>query len=349
MKKPFFVGQRSLAILGNQPRRQTLVGFNLPAEAARRPRESHLILDGGQIAGRVTSTCWSPTLGRCIGLALVTPAVAAGEKLRIRIDKGEEIEAAIAPPPFYDRDGERQRLVQAKPVADTIRPRAAQASARRRSPLEAAFANAAPVRSGGSNRLRFEDLSPRERFGCKGPAGEAWLAAAGFTVPPAPNSAQVDASGVLVARLAAAEFLIEAVEGGAQRVAAARGQLGSAARPAGVYPVARADLVIGASGAHLNPLLRQVCSVDFAPLLESRAATSGRVTLTSMIGVSVVALVRDGSDGEAVLTLWADPSFAHYFWTTLLEVARDLGEVAVSGFSGAARVSAPSHAIHQRG
>jgi sarcosine oxidase subunit gamma len=215
--------------------------------------------------------------------------------------------------------------------------------------LEAAFANAPPVRSGGSNRLRFEDLSPRERFGCKGPAGEAWLAAAGFTVPPAPNSAQVDASGVLVARLAAAEFLIEAVEGGAQRVAAARGQLGSAARPAGVYPVARADLVIGASGAHLNPLLRQVCSVDFAPLLESRAATSGRVTLTSMIGVSVVALVRDGSDGEAVLTLWADPSFAHYFWTTLLEVARDLGEVAVSGFSGAPRVSAPSHAIHQRG
>ena len=78
-------------------------------------------------------------------------------------------------------------------------------------------------------------------------------------MPRAPNSAQVDASGVLVARLAAAEFLIEAVEGGAQRVAAARGQLGSAARPAGVYPVARADLVIDISGAHLNALLRQLC------------------------------------------------------------------------------------------
>ncbi|HEX8783346.1 MAG TPA: hypothetical protein VF764_08245, partial [Steroidobacteraceae bacterium] len=131
--------------------------------------------------------------------------------------------------------------------------------------------------------------------------------------------------------------------------AAARGQLGSAARPAGVYPVARADLVIDVSGAQLNALLRQVCSVDFAPLLESRAARSGPVTLTSMIGVSVVALVRDGSEGEAVLTLWADPSFAHYFWTTLLEVARDLGEVAVSGYSGAQRFSAPSPAIHQRG
>jgi hypothetical protein len=65
--------------------------------------------------------------------------------------------------------------------------------------------------------------------------------------------------------------------------------------------------------------------------------------------VSVVALGRDGSAGGAVLTLWVDPSFAHYFWTTLLEVGRDLGEVAVNEYSGALRLSAPSHAIHQRG
>jgi len=349
MEKPFFIGQRSLAILAKQPRRQTLVGFNLPAEATLRPRESHLILEGGQIAGRVTSTCFSPTLGRCIGLALVTPSVAKGEKLRIRIDRGEEIEAAITPPPFYDREGERQRLEPVKPVVDTIRPRGAATSAQRRSPIESALASAAPARAEGSPRLKFEDRSPRERFGCKGPGAEAWLATAGFAVPRAPNSAQVDASGVLVARLATAEFLIEAMEGGAERVAAARGQLEAVARPPGVYPVARADLVIDISGAHLNPLLRQVCSVDFAPLLESRAAMSGPVTLTSMIGVGVVALVRDGSGGEAVLTLWMDPSFAHYFWTTLLEVGRDLGEVAVNEYIGALRSSAPSPAIHQRG
>ena len=154
--------------------------------------------------------------------------------------------------------------------------------------------------------------------------------AAGFAVPPAPNSAQVDAGGVLVARLGLAEFLVEAVDGGAQRVESARGQLGSAVRPADVYPVARADLVIGVGGAHLNLLLRQICSVDFAPGLESCAADFGPVTLTSMIGVGVVALIRGGSDREPVLTLWVDPSFAHYFWTTLLEVGRDLGAVAVN-------------------
>ena len=88
--------------------------------------------------------------------------------------------------------------------------------------------------------------------------------------------------------------------------------------------------MIGIGGAHLNLLLRQICSVDFAPGLESCAAGSGPVTLTSMIGVGVVAFIRGGSDREPVLTLWVDPSFAHYFWTTLLEVGRDLGAVAVN-------------------
>jgi sarcosine oxidase, subunit gamma len=234
-------------------------------------------------------------------------------------------------------------------VAEGIRSRAAVVSARRRSPLETALASTAPAGPGAGALLAFEDLSPRERFGCKGPAAGTWLAAAGFTVPRAPNSAQVDASGVLVARLTTTEFLVEAVEGGVEQVVAARGQLGSAARPPEVYPVARADLVVGISGAHLNLLLRQICSVDFAPLLESQAATSGLITFTSMIGVSVVALVREGGDREAVLTLWVDPSFAHYFWTTLLEVGSDLGAVTVNEYSGVGRLSAPSHAIHQRG
>ena len=114
MDKSFFVGQRSLRILQGLPRRQTLVGFTLPEPAAgqiqRRPKECHLVLDGHEIGGRVTSVGFSPTLNRCIGLALVTPALAAGKQLRVRIDAGEEITADITPPPFYDPAGERQRV-----------------------------------------------------------------------------------------------------------------------------------------------------------------------------------------------------------------------------------------------
>jgi sarcosine oxidase, subunit alpha len=117
MDKPFFIGQRSLRILQQQPRRQQLVGFSLPPHlpgprAAVLPKECHLVLDDDAIAGRVTSVGYSPTLARCIGLALVAPKVAAGKHLRIRIDQGVQIDADITRPPFYDAAGERQRLAE---------------------------------------------------------------------------------------------------------------------------------------------------------------------------------------------------------------------------------------------
>jgi sarcosine oxidase, subunit alpha len=108
MDKRFFIGQRSLQILARQPRRQTLVGFSLPPEAQRSPKECHLAIRDGHIAGRVTSVGFSSTLGRHIGLALVEPQLAARKHLRIRIESGVEIEADIEQPPFYDPKGDRQ-------------------------------------------------------------------------------------------------------------------------------------------------------------------------------------------------------------------------------------------------
>ena len=110
MEKPFFIGQRSLRILAQQPRRQTLVGFTLPPEAPSHPKECHLVIHDGRIAGRVTSVGVSPTLGRCIGLALVEPHLADGKRLHIRIENGAQIEADIARAPFYDPKGDRQRM-----------------------------------------------------------------------------------------------------------------------------------------------------------------------------------------------------------------------------------------------
>jgi sarcosine oxidase subunit gamma len=172
--------------------------------------------------------------------------------------------------------------------------------------------------------LKFEDLSLRPRFGCKGPGAEVWLATGGYRVPREPNSAAVDADGILVARLATAEFLIEAADGGTGRVESTVRQLTSPARPPNVYPVPRQDLVVGIEGAATNALLRQTCSFDFAPVLDRCDRDGGPIILTSMIGVSVVAFLRR-VDRSPVMTLWVDPSFAYYFWTTLLEVGGDLG------------------------
>jgi sarcosine oxidase subunit gamma len=197
----------------------------------------------------------------------------------------------------------------------------------RLSPLEPGQSSLAPGDEGAV--LRFEDLSLRARFGCKGPGAEAWLAAAGYGVPPEPNSATIDADGVLVARLATAEFLIEAADGGVGRVESTLRRLAAPARPYDVYPVARQDLVIGIEGAATNALLRQTCSFDFAPLLEQCERDAGPIILTAMIWVSVGAFVRRGVQNP-VLTLWVDPTFAHYFWTTLLEVGGDLGPPPIS-------------------
>jgi sarcosine oxidase gamma subunit len=176
--------------------------------------------------------------------------------------------------------------------------------------------------------MRLEILSHRARFGCKGPGAEAWLTQEGYRVPGEPNSAQLDGDGVLIARLATSEFLIEAVDGGGERVKSTRQRLESSERPPDVYPVPRQDLVVGIHGADIPALLQEMCSVDFSSLLDSVGSQAGPVVLTSMIGVGVVAWPRR-AQGKGALTLWVDRTFGHYFLTTLFEVAEEYGGAAV--------------------
>jgi sarcosine oxidase subunit alpha len=108
--KPFFVGQRSLAALRRRGTRQQLVGFQLN-EAEAPVLECHLVIDGSHIAGRVTSITRSFTLGRTIGLAYVSPALAAaGTRLAIRGDDGLLHAAEVVATPFHDPKHERQKL-----------------------------------------------------------------------------------------------------------------------------------------------------------------------------------------------------------------------------------------------
>jgi len=114
MNKPFFIGQRSLRILGAQPPTQTLVGFVLADDAAGMPKECHLVVREGELAGRVTSIARSPSLRRVIGLALVDPVLAAeGSTIHIRIDGGAMVGAVVTALPFYDATGARQRVATA--------------------------------------------------------------------------------------------------------------------------------------------------------------------------------------------------------------------------------------------
>jgi sarcosine oxidase subunit alpha len=109
MRKPFFVGQRSLKILKARGPRQTLVGIEL-ADATRLPRECHLVIEQGDIAGRVTSVAYSRTLDKAIGLAMVSPELARLKgDIEIRGDGGALLKGRITDTPFYDPKNTRQR------------------------------------------------------------------------------------------------------------------------------------------------------------------------------------------------------------------------------------------------
>ncbi len=113
MDKPFFVGQRSLAILQQRGERQKLIGFTL--EAQRAPlAECHLAIANGAIAGRITSITWSEALQKTIGLALLTPALAVlGGRVQFRDDSGALHAARLVDAPFYDPQNLRQRMAAA--------------------------------------------------------------------------------------------------------------------------------------------------------------------------------------------------------------------------------------------
>jgi sarcosine oxidase subunit alpha len=109
--KPFFVGQRSLAIVKNQPLTRRLVGIAFPpGYTGPLPEECHLVMAGREMAGRITSIARRSTLGRAIGLALVRPDLAEpGTHGSIRGDGGTLIRAEVVSLPFYDPENKRQQ------------------------------------------------------------------------------------------------------------------------------------------------------------------------------------------------------------------------------------------------
>jgi len=111
MDKPFFVGQRSLMAIAGKPRRQQLVGFMLSiGHAGAAPKECHLVINNGDIAGRVTSVAWSPSLQRHIGLAYVHPGMdAVGSSFTIRLSDKSLVTTEAVKTPFYDPDNLRQK------------------------------------------------------------------------------------------------------------------------------------------------------------------------------------------------------------------------------------------------
>ena len=100
--KPFFIGQRSLAIVKKRPLERRLVGIAFPpGYAGPLPLECQLIVDRDEIVGRVTSIAGRATVGHPIGLAFVRPDLAE-PGTRIEIDvRGTTRTARVERKPLY--------------------------------------------------------------------------------------------------------------------------------------------------------------------------------------------------------------------------------------------------------
>ena len=118
MDKPFFIGQRSLQIVAQQALQQKLTGFVLDAGYnGSVPQECHLIIEQGEIAGRITSIAWSPSLQLHIGMAFVRPDLAVENGvISIRLSDGSMVSAHIHPTPFYDPKNSRQQHPAQEPA-----------------------------------------------------------------------------------------------------------------------------------------------------------------------------------------------------------------------------------------
>ena len=157
------------------------------------------------------------------------------------------------------------------------------------------------------------------RMGLKGPRASDWLATQGVAPPARANTWSRSPAGradVLIARLGASEFFLEAPDDAALAALAA----GLAAEPAGVYPVLREDRAFRLSGPGVHDVLAQVCNVDFAGLnLEARP-----VIMTLMIGVAVIA-VPDGRPEARQYRFWCDPTFGPSLGETLGAIIVECG------------------------
>ncbi|WP_373019572.1 glycine cleavage T C-terminal barrel domain-containing protein [Thiomicrorhabdus sp.] len=110
LQKPYFLGKPSLSKLKVMQSR-TLVGFELLSNQAEHvPLESNLVIEDGEMAGRITSIGFSPALDKHIGLAMVDVALKAiGSTLHMRLSNGRMVQAKVVETPFYDPQGLLQK------------------------------------------------------------------------------------------------------------------------------------------------------------------------------------------------------------------------------------------------
>jgi glycine cleavage system T protein len=105
LDKPEFLGKKALAAdAASPPNRFVTLVVDGPV-----PAYGAAVTKNGERVGTVTSPCASPTLGKVIGLTVLSADVASeGETVEIAVEDGS-VPATVAPVPLYDTEKKRPR------------------------------------------------------------------------------------------------------------------------------------------------------------------------------------------------------------------------------------------------
>jgi sarcosine oxidase subunit alpha len=107
LDKEDFIGKVALRRAAKAGSREKLVGFVIRGTEV--PDDGSAVVVDGKLAGRVTSSRYSPGIGAAVGLAWVPPDKAVeGTAIDVRV-RGKLMPASVTMQPFYDPEGARLR------------------------------------------------------------------------------------------------------------------------------------------------------------------------------------------------------------------------------------------------
>lgn len=109
LEKEDWVGKAALGLVKEKGSPRGLVGFVMGGEGVAHDSDGVFSGDGSKLVGFVSSSRFSPSAGKCVGLAIIASELAR-EGGTIKVMTGGRLnEARITMKPFYDPEGKRLR------------------------------------------------------------------------------------------------------------------------------------------------------------------------------------------------------------------------------------------------
>ncbi|MBO0806215.1 MAG: hypothetical protein J2P25_24470, partial [Nocardiopsaceae bacterium] len=359
LDKDDFAGKPELAAQRERGDGARLVGIQPDDGQVVPPEASQIITGGGQIAGRITSSRMSPTLGRSICLGQVDAALAGiagpggiaepGSTLTVRLPDGRDVTATVTPTLAHvDPDGERQRAGSpapgsprspAVPVASAVPVARSAIAAGERVTTALAGWEVDATRSAAA--FTIADYTPLAKIAVRGREDGPLAAALRVRFGVGFGRSATDAGGNLVIGSGPGEWLILGNPGSqdkllpriraladealadqvpADQVPAGQAGAGQAGEFGSVIDLTHGRAMVRLTGADCVALLGRVCGID----LSDDVTPDGAAFRTSVASL-VTDVVRADSGDRPSYLLHCERSSGQYLFDTLLDVGAEFG------------------------